>query len=167
MIFWKKWRAKSQLEEDLQEHLPMLERLVASYERNPQIQQELLQEVVLAIWQSYQQFAGNASIKTYFARIAQNRCISHVQKAVRQVEEAQVDPNECQFTGTQLDDELVRQQQYQQLLNKIRGLPLQQKQVISLFLEGFNYQQIADICGLTSINVGVIINRCKPKLMNE
>lgn len=145
----------------------MLERLVASYERDPQIQQELLQEVVLAIWQSYQNFVGNASLKTYFARIAQNRCISHVQKAVRQVDVAQIDPSDCHISDNQLDDDIVRQQQYQQLLNQIRALPLQQKQVISLFLEGFNYQQIADICGLTSTNVGVIINRCKPKLMSE
>ncbi|TKB46660.1 RNA polymerase sigma factor [Thalassotalea mangrovi] len=165
MIFWKKWRTSSQLEKDLQEHLPMLERLVASYEHNPAIQQELMQEVVLAIWQSYPRFSGQSSLKTYFARIAQNRCISHVQKAVKVVDPLELAQLETNNTALDIQAQVGREQQYQQLLSRIRKLPLQQKQVISLFLEGLNYQQIADICGLTTSNVGVIINRCKPKLM--
>lgn len=162
MMFFKNWRARSDLEQLLQQHLPMLERIVASYEAMPAIQQELMQEVVLAIWTSFKQFKGDASVKTYFARIAHNRCISHVDKAVRQVSTSQVDSLDEYNNDTV--EHLSTGEKYQHLLGHIRQLPLLQKQVISLFLEGFSYNEIAEVCGLTSTNVGVILNRLKTKL---
>ncbi|KGJ98144.1 RNA polymerase, sigma-24 subunit, ECF subfamily [Thalassotalea sp. ND16A] len=161
-MFFKSWRSQSTLEQQLQTHLPMLERIVASYEAIPAIQQELMQEVVLAIWSSFDKFKGDSAMKTYFARIAHNRCISHVDKAVKNLAEQELSEHVCQSAF--IDEQLSEQQKYQQLLAQIRQLPTMQKQVISLFLEGFSYQQIADVCGLTTSNVGVMLNRIKQQL---
>lgn len=162
MMFFKNWQVKSVLERLLQQHLPMLERIVASYEAIPAIQQELMQEVVLAIWTSYKNFKGDASVKTYFARIAHNRCISHVDKAVRQVSITIPDTLDEHYQDNV--EHLSSSEKYEHLLKQIRQLPLLQKQVISLFLEGFSYNEIADVCGLTTTNVGVMLNRLKSKL---
>ncbi len=162
MMFFKSWRTKSKLEQQLQTHLPMLERIVASYEAIPAIQQELMQEVVLAIWSAYQNYKGDALVKTYFARIAHNRCISHVDKAVKTLSGQQLDGDI--IAPMQLDKELDDAQKYQLLVEQIRLLPLLQKQVISLFLEGFSYAQIADICSLSTSNVGVMLTRIKGRL---
>ena len=39
-----------------------------------------------------------------------------------------------------------------------------EKAIISLYLEGFNYQEIAEIAGISENNIGVRLNRIKNKL---
>ena len=162
MIFWKKWRTKSVIEQQIQQNLPMLERIVASYESRHALQQELLQDVIVAIWQAADNFSGDASMKTYMARIAQNRCITHVDKAVRTPDGEDIEDNITVADGT--SRQVENQQQWQLLMLQVRNLPLQQKQTISLMLEGFSYKEIANICGLSESNVGVLINRGKATL---
>ena len=143
----------------------MLERIVASYEARHALQQELLQEVVVAIWQAADKHSGDASMKTYMARIAQNRCVTHVDKSVKSPQTIELD---LQHHDTVIAGSTEEQQrQWQQLMQHIRSLPLQQKQVLSLMLEGFSYNEIADICGLSSSNVGVLINRGKATLNEQ
>lgn len=162
MIFWKKWQTRSAIEQHIQQHLPMLERIVASYESRHALQQELLQDVVVAIWQAADKFSGDASLKTYMARIAQNRCVTHVDKSVRTPTGETLEESHfiTQAVGNTIEDE----QQWQLLMQQVRHLPLQQKQTISLMLEGFSYKEIANICGLSESNVGVLINRGKATL---
>jgi RNA polymerase sigma factor (sigma-70 family) len=165
MIFWKKWQTKSAIEEQIQQNLPMLERIVASYESRHALQQELLQDIVVAIWQAERQFKGNANIKTYMARIAQNRCITHVDKSTREPKGAEVD--EADAVSPCFGKSLEKEQQWQQLMHYVRLLPIQQKQTLSLMLEGFSYKDIASICGISESNVGVLINRGKTTLNQQ
>lgn len=162
MIFWKKWRTQSAIEQHIQQHLPMLERIVAAYESRHALQQELLQDVVVAIWQAADKFSGDASIKTYMARIAQNRCITHVDKSVRNPDGGKVEDDH--LVSVPLSRNIEQDQQWHKLLQQVRCLPLQQKQAISLMLEGFSYKDIANICGISESNVGVLINRGKATL---
>jgi len=46
----------------------------------------------------------------------------------------------------------------------LRKLNDSEKAVISLYLEDFNYKEIAEITGLSDSNVGVRLNRIKNKL---
>ena len=48
---------------------------------------------------------------------------------------------------------------------KIRLLPVVQRQLIVLSLEGVSYKEIADISGLSLTNVGVQLTRAKSKLI--
>ncbi|NMP16986.1 RNA polymerase sigma factor [Thalassotalea sp. Y01] len=161
-MFFKLWRSNNKLEQELQQHLPMLERIVASYEANPAIAEEVMQEVVLAIFNAFDKFQGQSSSKTYFARIAHNRCISHVDKAVKQVATQTIDDGYSEQQHSADKHTLIEHDMRKQQLDKlIHDLPLLQRQVFTLFLEGFSYQQIADICGTGSSNVGVILSRLK------
>ncbi len=165
MIYWKTWRTKSAIEQHIQTHLPMLERIVASYESRHALQQELLQEVVVAIWQAADKYQQDASIKTYMARIAQNRCITHVDKSVHNPDGGEVE--EEMKVSESVTIEFEKEQQWQQLIAQVRQLPLQQKQTLSLMLEGFSYREIGDICGLSESNVGVLISRAKATIKHE
>ena len=50
------------------------------------------------------------------------------------------------------------------LTNKIGKLPIIQRQLITLSLEGVSYNDMAEISGLSVTNVGVQLNRAKTKL---
>ena len=64
----------------------LLGRVANSYEANEAMQQELLQEIAIAVWQGLSRFKGDSSVKTYILKIAHNRAVSHVAKQVKRVD---------------------------------------------------------------------------------
>jgi len=141
----------------------MLSRIVSSYEADPALQQELLQDVSLAIWQALPKFRGTGSLKGYVARVAQNRCITHVSKAVRQPRSAALDDNMAEDTEG-LEESINRKQMRMQLLDGVRELPLNLRQVTTLALEGFSHREIGEALGISENNAMVRFSRAKTML---
>ena len=61
----------------------MVARICASYESDPELARELAQDVFLAVWRALPSFRGESSTRTFVARIAQFRAVSHVAARVR------------------------------------------------------------------------------------
>ena len=145
----------------------LLSRVASSYEANQALQQELLQEIALAVWQGLARFNGNSSIKTYILKIAHNRAISHVANQVKRLDtQSYCDEDaSAQMSNSCVETEVSQQQSLSRLLSAVRQLPLQSKQVLTLSLEGLSYDEIADVCGLTKSHVGVILKRAKASVL--
>ena len=147
----------------LSDYGPMLGRIVASYEADPAQQQEVLQEISLALWQALPKFRGDGSLKAFVARVAQNRAVSHVAKAASLPRRAELDDGlACAADGPELA--LEKEQQREQLLTAVRALPLNLRQVTTLALEGFSHREIAETLGITENNAAVRFNRAKEAL---
>lgn len=145
----------------------MIRHMIMGFEVKPAIQDELLQEIALNIWQALPKFKGHASVKTFVARIAHNVLASHVAKAVRTVK-ADADIEEHTHIESAAEtpfQQLDKQQRQQRLSAAIRKLKLEQQQLLTLALEGMSYQEIADILNITVNNVGVRLQRAKSALM--
>jgi DNA-directed RNA polymerase specialized sigma24 family protein len=67
----------------IRDHGAMISRICASYERNPEIARELVQDVLFAIWRALPKHRGEGTLKTFAARIVQFRAISHVVRQSR------------------------------------------------------------------------------------
>jgi len=147
----------------LQENGTMLSRIVSSYEADPALQQELLQDVSLALWQALPKFRGTGSLRGYVAKVAQNRCITHVGKAVRQPKKAVLDDNLI-ADGEGLEESIHRSQQRVQLLAAVRELPLSLRQVTTLALEGFSHKEIGEALAISENNAMVRFSRAKAAL---
>ncbi|GFD89265.1 hypothetical protein KUL152_14910 [Tenacibaculum sp. KUL152] len=150
----------------------LLSRVANSYEANPAMQQELLQEIAIAVWQGLARFNGDSSVKTYILKIAHNRAVTHVASQVKRVDTHHYDSDELGSDGycsAQQSPEVVssQQQSLEQLLTAVRALPLQSRQVLTLSLEGLSYDEIAEVCGLTKNHVGVILKRAKQSVIKE
>lgn len=150
----------------LDEHGKMLSHLVCGYEANPALQEELFQEIALAVWTALPGFRQEASARTFLARIAQNRLARHVDKSVKRVK---TDSCEQQLHGVpacggQLDEQMAATQRVNRLLMAVRRLAKEDRQLVSLALEGFSYQEIAEVVGLGANLVGVRLNRAKSRL---
>ena len=63
---------------------PLISRIAMSYEADPSLREDLTQQIFLAVWQALPSYRADASLKTFIARVAQNRSISFVTKQVRQ-----------------------------------------------------------------------------------
>ena len=55
-----------------------LERLAHGYEADPDRRRDLVQEIHLALWQSFAGFDGRCSVRTWIYRVAHNVAASHV-----------------------------------------------------------------------------------------
>jgi len=153
----------------LQQHAALLGRVSAAYEANFHVRQELLQEISLAVWQALEKFKGESSVKTYVLRVAHNKAITHVAyhaKQPRNDSYCEVEtPQPSHHTST--DVQIAQQQQIQTMLNEIRKMPIQTRQVVTMSMEGLSYSEIADACGISSTNAGVILNRARKTLMEN
>jgi RNA polymerase sigma-70 factor (ECF subfamily) len=154
----------------IKQHAKLLSRVANTYEANVSIQQELFQEICIAIWQSLSSYKGEANIKTYILKVAHNRGVTHVSKEVKQFkthskDDAAVLADSSLFhDGASLEADTIRLQNRERLLCAIRDLKLPARQVISLSLEGLSYDEIAEVCGISTSNVGVMIKRTKEQL---
>ncbi|TNE61278.1 MAG: sigma-70 family RNA polymerase sigma factor [Alphaproteobacteria bacterium] len=147
----------------LSEHGAMLGRIVASYEADPALQQELMQEVSLTLWRALPKYNASGSLKAFVARVAQNRCISHVGKAAAAPRRAELD-DEMVADSPHPEESLSREQQRQALLIAVRRLPLPLRQVTTLALEGLSHRDIADALGISENNAMVRFSRAKTLL---
>ena len=153
----------------LQDHAALLGRVAATYEANFHMRQGLLQEITLAVWQALEKFKGDSSIKTYILRVAHNKSITHVAyhaKQPRNDSYCEVEtPQPSQQAST--DVQIAQQQQIQSMLKEIRKMPIQTRQIVTMSMEGLSYSEIADACGISDTNAGVILNRARKILMES
>lgn len=147
----------------LSAHGPALNRLAASYTGGAAEREDLLQEIVFAIWQALPRFRGECSERTFVFRIAHNRAISFVGRRRLPL----VDGNEAlEVSAAAPDPEraLSIEQEGQRLLDAIRRLPLPYAQVVTLTLEEMTYAEIGDVLGISETNVGARLTRAREML---
>jgi RNA polymerase sigma-70 factor (ECF subfamily) len=133
---------------------------VYGYEK--EFKQDLFQEIVLQLWRSFPGFRKESRISTWMYRVALNTAISHFRKEIKKPERKTITKAEFQIPDlSSFPDEnenLLLLNQAIQQLTKI------EKAIIMLYLEEKNYQEISEITGITTSNVGVKLNRIKIKL---
>ena len=153
----------------LREYGPPIERLAAAYETDPNERQDLLQEIVFALWRALPTFRGECSEKTFVYRIAQNRGLTHRwrrrARLARLVDLDDDESMELADPATEREDaELPRSIAPQDLLAAVQRLPGLLRDVIVLSLEGLSNSEIADVLGISNGNVGVRLARARSAL---
>ena len=141
---------------------PGLARVAASYEVDRALQEDLLQEMLLAIHRALPSLRDEASLGPFVFRIAHNRAVTYVtrQHAWRSRAQSQ----ELAETSETPEHQLLADERARRLAAAVRRLPLPYRQVITLVLEDLSYAEIAETLGLSLSNVGVRVTRAKAQL---
>lgn len=126
----------------------LIKRIALSYEADPALRRELIQDILLAIWVALPSFRGDASVKTFAASIAQKRCISHVSKRAREPRQVEL-PSDLPSPAPAPDEAALHNDRKRVLIESIQLLPIPQREAIVLCLEGFSYGEIATILGIS------------------
>lgn len=150
------------IEDVLREHGPMLARIAGSYEAEPARRDDLLQEISLAVWKALPAWRGDASLRTFAARVAHNRAMDHLSRENRARGEELHDEHPDPGASPQRHAEA--HQQRQDLVAAVRRLPLGQRQVVVLALEGFSQREIATSLGLEENTVTQRLSRARRQL---
>lgn len=145
------------------EHGALITRIAMSYEADPALREDLTQQILLAVWQALPSFRADASLKTFIARIAQNRAISFVARQVRLPPVAEI-PEKLEADEPNPEESAIDASERRALIEATRRLPVPQRQVIVLVLEGFSYAEISDMLGIAPNALALRLSRAKTAL---
>lgn len=151
----------------LAEHGAALRRMAASYEADPALQEDLLQDMALAVWKALPRFRGEAGLATYVFRIAHNRAVSHLarRRARRPVDQpAGETAEQAASTHASPEEALADSQARRRLQTAVRRLRPALRQVVVLRLDGLAHREIAEILAISENNVAVRLTRARKEL---
>ena len=141
----------------------LISRIALSYEADAALRRDLIQDILLAVWMALPAYRGDASLKTFVARIAQKRAISHVTRRAREPRQVEL-PADLVSAAPPPDEIAVRNDLKQQVVEAIQLLPLPQREAIVLSLEGFSYAEMSDILGISANAAMLRCQRAKTTL---
>jgi RNA polymerase sigma-70 factor, ECF subfamily len=123
---------------------------------------DLFQEIVANLWKAYPNFKGNSKVSTWIYRISINTAISWIRDYIKT-------NNHIEYTNVmpQMQDDSQIDDLYEKLYCAISILSKLDKALILLQLDGYSYDEISEIIGLTKTNVATKISRIKLKLKNH
>ena len=145
-------------------HKKILYKICNSYCRNPVDREDLAQEIVSQLWQSFRSFDGRVQFSTWMYRVALNVAISwyrrertrtsHIfpagERLLDVAEGAEADPDDIRF-----------------LYQFIETLDELNKALILLYLDGHTNREIGQVLGISETNVGTKISRLKTTMRQE
>ena len=145
---------------------PALERLARSYEADADKRRDLLQDIHLAIWRSFEAFASECSLRTWIYRVAHNVATSHVIRHRRAGARTLVSLEAIETFADPADTEAEadRQKTIERLHALIRQLAPLDRQLMVLYLEGLDARAIGEITGISPGNAATKIHRIKKLL---
>lgn len=156
--------ADAAIERVVREHGDMLARVAWGYVDSPSDHDDLMQEILLALWRALPRFRGESSERTFVLRVAHNRGITFAIRR-RRFEPLPADGGlELADPAPLAEQRLIDQQRRDRLFQAIRQLPEAQRQAVMLRLEGLSQREIAEVQGTTETNVGVRLTRARQAL---
>ena len=141
----------------------MIARIAAAHEADPGAREDLVQDILCALWRALPSFRGEGSLRGFVARVAANRAVGHIQRAVRRPAAIEL-PATLAAPGASPESAAVDRDQAQRLLTAVRALPPRLRQTALLALEGLSHAEIADVLGVTVNAVAVRMSRAKTEL---
>lgn len=149
-------------QEIIERHKGILVKVARVYCRNENDRQDLIQEMMIQIWQSVHKYNDQFKISTWLYRISLNVAISFYRKNTTRANRFTV-LNE-QMTEIPTEDKAETEQQLNLLEQFISELKEIDKALIILYLEDKSHAEIAGILGMSVSKVGTKTGRIKEKL---
>jgi RNA polymerase sigma-70 factor, ECF subfamily len=146
-----------------------LERLAWAYEADPDRRRDLVQEIHLALWRSFESFDARCSLRTWIYRVAHNVATSHVLRPKKRnaLVFLTLEEIEAQPAPQDVEESANRQQVLARVLALVQRLEILDRQLILAYLEGLDAESMSQITGLSAANVWTRIHRIKNVLVRQ
>lgn len=134
-------------------------KVIRLYINHEEDERDLFQEILFQAWKSYPRFDGRSKFSTWLYRVALNTVLTFKRRPVLVVPHEDLASLNVPQTKTTDDSEA--------LYLAIRELTEVDRMIISLHLDGYENEEIADITGLTKNNIAVKLHRIKDVLIKK
>lgn len=145
----------------IEKHKGILHKVSRMYMDNSEDQNDLVQEIVLQLWKSYERFQENSQFSTWMYRVSLNTALTYFKKEKKKSDHYTFIDNLDRIDdidGTEKETQLTLFYKAVHELNKV------EKALIFLFLEGQSHKEIASNLGISEVNARVKLNRTKEKI---
>lgn len=165
MVFKVVMQTKKQnqiFQELIEQHKGILFKVARTYCQDEEDRQDLIQEIMIQIWQSFHKYNDKFKISTWLYRISINVAISYYRKnAVRKSNNIPLNEKVSQIQDVEKSEKEQQLNLLDQFINELKELD---KALMLLYLEDKSHAEIADILGISVGNVGTKVGRIKDKL---
>ena len=129
------------------------------YRDSTEDREDLFQEIVLQLWQSFPKFEGKSKESTWIYRIALNTAMACYRKRriILSFTERLPDKEDSNIDC----DDREREEQLFMILKKLNEAD---RALLALYFEDFDYREMAEITGLTENHVAVKMGRIRSRL---
>lgn len=143
------------------EHRGILLKVTRSFALSRGDQEDLVQEILIQLWQSLDRFGGQSKPSTWIYRVALNTAMDWQRGERRRRRRMEKMVAMDAYWLEKKDPENERLTFLYEAIHKL--LP-HERYLVLLYLDDLQYSEIAEIIGISESNVGVRINRARKKL---
>ena len=144
----------------------ILYKVANSYCRNKEDRKDLIQEIILQLWKSYDNYNEKFKYSTWIYRISLNVAISFYRK-----ENSRKRISDTLTTDILDFSDIAISEEKETNLGILNQIILElndlNKALMLLYLEEKSYKEISDIIGISETNVATKIGRIKSKIKKE
>ncbi|MBK7233443.1 MAG: sigma-70 family RNA polymerase sigma factor [Saprospiraceae bacterium] len=149
-------------EEIIEQHKGIMFKVARTYCLDEVDRQDLIQEMIIQIWQSTPKYNKQYKISTWLYRISLNVAISfYRKKASRTSKFSVLDDQTAEIPIHDKSEDELQLNLLEQFISELKELD---KALMILYLEDKSHTEIGQILGISVSNVGTKIGRIKDKL---
>ena len=147
-----------------EDHITLIWHISRSYERNNTLAEDLVQDILLAVWRSLPKLQDQAKLKPYIARIAQNRAITHVTRVTKMPTPSPIETVNIADDAPTAVESIEKSEKDSLLRRCLEQLSPKLRRVAVLALDGFANKEIALSIGEKPNTIAVKLRRAKALL---
>jgi RNA polymerase sigma-70 factor (ECF subfamily) len=145
-----------------EKNIGIIIKIARAYTKTTQDREDLINDIALELWKSFERFKGDSKLSTWIYRVALNTALNYnrKRKGARFISFGEskliIDSNWL----TEPD----HSSQSDMLYDCINELSALNKAILLLYLDGNSYDEISTITGISKTNVGTRIGRSKEQI---
>jgi RNA polymerase sigma factor (sigma-70 family) len=144
------------------EHKRIILKVANAYCSNEESRKDLVQEIMIQLWRSFDRYNDEYKISTWMYNIALNVAISFYRKNITQSKYVTpINDNAGNIADTDSSDKEHQLLLLEQFISELKELD---KALMLLYLDEKSHKEMAIILGITETNVATKIGRIKEKL---
>ena len=145
-----------------EKNIGIIIKIARAYTKTAQDREDLINDIALELWKSFERFKGDSKLSTWIYRVALNTALNYnrKRKATRFISfgESKL------FIDSSWLTEPDHSSQSDMLYDCINELSALNKAILLLYLDGNSYDEISTITGISKTNVGTRIGRSKEQI---
>lgn len=141
----------------IKENAGIIHKVIRLYIDNAEDQKDLYQEVLLQAWHSFTRFDGRSKFSTWLYKVSLNTVLTFRRKNNRLPTDELEKAVHKAVPGEKNDDTEL-------LLMAIKEMGETDRAIVTLHLDGYENEEVAEITGLTKNHVAVKLHRIKQQL---
>ncbi|MCI0573753.1 MAG: sigma-70 family RNA polymerase sigma factor [Myxococcaceae bacterium] len=143
-------------------HLGTLVKVARAFAATDADRDDLLQELLVALWDAAPSFQGQSQASTFVYRVAHNRALNWKRARTRLLGRRTLHTEWTLLTAP--DEDAATRERLEQLYAALRTLEPLDRTLMLLSLDGLSYAEMSEVSGLTANHVGVRLTRARAQL---